>query len=150
MNALPIKTVAATMLMLLAGTAVAGNCLPQVRQGWIRLAPAGMAMPMLVGFGRLENHCPNAVAITGARSGAFGDVSLHRTSVVDGISRMRPVASLPIAANGAATLQPGGLHLMLMQPASALKPGATVQIVFRLQDGREVRGDFVTRGATAQ
>jgi len=143
-----MKATAAAVLLLVAGATRAGECLPQVRDGWIRLAPGGMAMPMLSGFGRIENRCSHSVVVVGTHSPAFGDISLHRTSVVDGISRMRPVAVLPIAANEAATLQPGGLHLMLMQPVSPLKAGAQVQVFFRLKDGREVRGAFVVRSAT--
>ncbi len=148
MTASTMRATAAAVLLLVAGATHAGDCLPQVHDGWIRLAPAGMAMPMLSGFGRIDNRCPDSVVVTGVHSLAFGDISLHRTSIVDGISRMRPVPVLPIAANDAATLQPGGLHLMLMQPVSPLKAGGQVQVFFRLQDGREVRGEFVVRSAT--
>ena len=147
MHSLTIKAVAASALFLLAGAAAAGDCLPRVRDGWIRLMPAGMSMPMLAGYGRIENPCPGAVAVTGATSTAFADVSLHRTTVVDGISRMRPLPSLPIASRGAVAFEPGGLHLMLMGPTAPLKPGATVSIRFKLQDGREIRGDFIARDA---
>lgn len=100
---------------------------------------------MLAGFGRIENRCPAGAAIVGARSAAFADVSLHRTSLVDGISRMRPVPVLRVAAKGAVMFEPGALHLMLMQPAKPLKPGDHVTIDFRLQDGGHFRGDFVVR-----
>jgi len=129
---------------LLAGSAFAADCMPAVRDGWIRVPPGAMQM-MLAGFGRIENRCPRAATIVAARSGAFADVSLHRTSLVDGISRMRAVAQLPVAANGAVEFKPGALHLMLMQPGKALKAGDHVAIDFRLQDGREFRGDFVVR-----
>jgi copper(I)-binding protein len=107
-----------------------------------------MSMPMLAGYGRIENRCPQAVAVTGVPSTAFADISLHRTSVVDGMSQMRAVAALPIAANAQATLEPGGLHLMLMQPTATLKPGAMVEMIFKLQDGREIHGQFIARGPT--
>lgn len=143
-----MKAGAAAIFLLVAGATHAGECLPQVRDGWVRMAPEGMAMPMLSGFGRIENHCPRSVVIMGAHSPAFGDISLHRTSIVEGISRMRPVAGVSIAPGEAATLQPGGLHLMLMEPVSPLKAGAKVRVLFRLEDGREVQGDFVVRSAT--
>ncbi len=147
MNTIALKPAAAAVLLLVAGSIQAADCLPRIRDGWIRLAPPGMSMsmPMLAGYGRIENPCPGAVAVTGASSAAFGDVSLHRTTVVDGISRMRPVPSLPIAARGVVTFEPGGLHLMLMQPTVALKSGDSVRMVFTLQDGRQIRGDFVAR-----
>lgn len=129
---------------LLAGSAFAADCLPTLRDGWIRVPPGGMQM-MLAGFGRIENHCGAAATIVGARSAAFADVSVHRTSLVDGISRMRDVPELQVAAQGAAVFEPGALHLMLMQPGKPLKPGDHVAIEFRLQDGRNFRGDFVVK-----
>ncbi|HVI25188.1 MAG TPA: copper chaperone PCu(A)C [Xanthomonadaceae bacterium] len=124
-----------------------GACLPEVREGWIRLTPGAMAMD--AGFGRIVNPCATAAMVTGASSPAYADVSLHETTLEDGISRMRPVASLPVPAHGEAVLQPGGLHLMLMQPAGAREAGGTVEIAFRLEDGREVRGSFALRAANA-
>jgi copper(I)-binding protein len=122
-------------------------CLPEVREGWIRLTPGAMAMD--AGFGRIVNPCATAVAVTAAGSPAYAGVSLHETTLEDGISRMRPVASLPVPAHGEAVLQPGGLHLMLMQPSGAREAGGTVEITFRLEDGREVRGSFALRAANA-
>ena len=144
MNRFTIQVLSGAMALLLAGSATAANCLPQVRDGWIRLTPGGMQM-MLAGFGRIENPCTTPATITAARSAAFADVSLHRTRVVDGISRMRAVVQLPIAANGTAVFAPGAFHLMLMQPARPLKAGDHVGIDFRLQDGRNFHGDFVVR-----
>ncbi len=113
-------------------------CTPVIEDGWIRQPPA--PRPMLAGFGRIANRCADAVAVVSARSPAFGEVSLHETRVVDGVSRMRGIARLPIEARGEALLQPGGLHLMLMQPVDALGDGAHVPLFLRLEDGREIEG----------
>lgn len=129
-----------------SATADAG-CLPEVREGWIRLTPGAMAMD--AGFGRIVNPCATAVTVTGASSLAYADVSLHETTLEDGVSRMRPVASLPVPAHGEAMLRPGGLHLMLMQPAAAREAGGTAEVTFRLEDGRAVRGSFALRAANA-
>jgi len=129
---------------LLVGSAFAADCLPTLRKGWIRVPPGGMQM-MLAGFGRIENRCTAAATIIGAHSTAFADVSVHRTSLVDGISRMREVPELQVDAHGAAVFEPGALHLMLMQPGKPLKAGDHVAIDFRLQDGRHFRGDFVVK-----
>ena len=82
-----------------------------------------------------------------ARSPRFGEVSLHQTRVVDGVSRMRELERLPIAAGGQALLQPGGLHLMLMQPDSTLVEGERVPLVLVLEDGRELQAALVVSTA---
>lgn len=128
---------------LAALPACARECAPALRDGWVRLLP--VAMPMTAGFGRIENRCPTPVVVIGASSPAFADVSLHETRIVDGVSRMRAVAQLPVAANGTVTLEPGGLHLMLMQPRAPLQAGGSVPIEFSLKGGGTLRGELVVR-----
>lgn len=145
MNA--IRAFAALLLTgVLAGAlpACAQECTPTVREGWVRLPPVA-AMPMMAGFGRIENRCRAELAIVGATSPAFGDVSLHETRVVEGVSRMRALPELRIAPDGVATLKPGGMHLMLMQPRAPLKPGSKVVVEFALQGGGILRGEFLVR-----
>lgn len=144
-----MRTVSLIASLLLFGgnvipaTAVAAECAPRVREAWVRLPP--MDMPMLAGFARIENPCPKPVTIVGVRSPSFADVSLHETRVVDGVSRMRAIPELRIAPDGVATLKPGGLHLMLMQPTGPLKAGSAVVVEFVLADGAPLRAEFEAR-----
>ncbi|KAF1055440.1 MAG: hypothetical protein GAK43_00234 [Stenotrophomonas maltophilia] len=93
-----------------------------VEQGWARLPP-NPAMAMTAGYGVVRNGCSTPVAIIGARSAAFADVSLHETTIVGGVSRMRAIERLPLAPGARAELKPGGLHLMLMEGTGTLKEG---------------------------
>ena len=127
-----------------AAAAAAPACLV-LEEGWIRMPPA--PRPMLAGFGRIANHCGQPHVVVSARSPRFGEVSLHQTRVVDGVSRMRELERLPIAAGGQALLQPGGLHLMLMQPDSTLVEGERVPLVLVLDDGRELQAQLVVSTA---
>ena len=104
---------------------------------------------MLAGFGRIRNACDAPVTIVGASSPSFGDVSVHETSIVEGVSRMRAVPALRIDAGDDATLKPGGLHLMLMQPRGVLTPGDSVQVEFQLENGGVLSGEFEVRGPGA-
>lgn len=137
------RTCFLALCLLFVLPACARECTPQVRDGWIRLTP--VKMPMMAGFGRIENRCPAPVTITGVRSPAFGDVSLHETRVVDGVSRMRALPELRIVPDGVAVLKPGGMHLMLMQPNAPLKEGSRVAVEFTLKDGGVLRGELEVR-----
>jgi copper(I)-binding protein len=114
-----------------------------VHEGWVRLPPG--AMPMAAGYATLRNECRTAVVVVGAGSKAFGDVSLHETTLVDGVSRMRAVERLPIAAGATVELTPGGLHLMLMQPEVPLSDGKVLPLRLSLEDGRKVDGQLTVR-----
>ena len=123
----------------------ARECAPRLRDGWIRMTP--VKMPMMAGFGRIENPCPTPVTITGVSSSAFGDVSLHETRIVDGVSRMRELPELRIVPDGVAVLKSGGMHLMLMQPHAALQEGSRVAVEFALKEGGVLRGELEVRSA---
>lgn len=128
---------------LVSGSALAGDsaCV-RVSEGWIRFpAMAHMAG----GFGRIDNACKADVAVVSVCSAAFAEVSLHETTQVDGVSRMREVERLPLAAGKGAELKPGGLHLMLMGGKAALQEGQRVPLLLGLSDGSEVRGELVVR-----
>ena len=101
---------------------------------WIRAMPPGMKMT--AGFGRLHNAGSEAIELTTFTSLQFGDVSLHRTELVDGVSRMREVPSLIIAPGESVALEPGGYHLMLMMPAGPLEQGQAVTIQMNTSAGR--------------
>lgn len=120
-------------------------CLPVVRDAWVRLPPGNM--PMMAGFGRIENRCGMPATVLRASSPSFASVELHETKLVDGVSRMRPVPELRLAPNGAAVFKPGGLHLMLMKPSAPLNPGSRVVLQFELANGGKVLGEFEVRKA---
>lgn len=126
-----------------AGSIPAPACAPVLKDGWVRLPPA--AVPMMAGFGNLQNACPAPVVVVSASSPAFADVSIHETTDVQGVSRMREVESLRLVTGEAATFKPGGLHLMLMRPHAPLHEGDKVVVNFHLEDGRQIQSSLVVR-----
>jgi copper(I)-binding protein len=142
-NLVPLFRYAVPMLLCMTGNAWAGVCLPQVHDGWIRMLPGGM--PMMAGFANIVNPCATPATVVKASSTTFAYTSLHETTLVNGISRMRPVPELRIAPGAAATLKAGGMHLMLMNPTAVMKAGTHVSIEFQLKDGRTIHGIFELR-----
>ncbi|AXK72002.1 copper chaperone PCu(A)C [Lysobacter sp. TY2-98] len=128
-----------------AGTAKSTPCAPIVRDAWVRMTPM---MPMGAGFFVLENRCKAPVAVTGASSPRFGDVSMHETRIEGGMSRMRPLARVDVAPGANAEFHPGGRHLMLMSPTGDVAAGGRVRIDLKLADGRRLPVDFDVRSAT--
>ena len=57
------------------------------------------------------------------------------------------VPDLRIAPDGAATLKPGGLHLMLMDGKGALKEGQTVPLRLQMEGGDEANATLTVRKA---
>jgi copper(I)-binding protein len=142
-NLMALFRYALPMLLCVTGSAWAGECLPLIHDGWIRMLPGGM--PMMAGFANVVNRCDMPVTVVKASSAMFADTSLHEATLVNGISRMRPIPELRIAPGATATLKPGGMHLMLMNPTAVMKAGKNVSIDFQLKDGRTIHGIFKLR-----
>lgn len=104
-----------------------------VESAWVRAAPPGAMM--LAGYMTLRNDGHVPVVFKLAQSDAFAMVELHRTTVVNGVSTMRAAGNQTIPAGGALRIEPGGLHLMLMQPRHEVKVGDTVRFRLHFADG---------------
>lgn len=124
-------------LLSWAGVVAAGDDGLVLDDAWIRAMPPGMKMT--AGFGQLRNTGPDAVELTAFTSPQFGDVSLHRTELEDGVSRMREIPALVIEPRATLALEPGGYHLMLMMPAAPLAAGQTVIVDMIAGDDRVFR-----------
>ena len=108
---------------------------PRFENAWVRALPSGVRMT--AGFGTLTNPGPEPVQIASFSSPSFGDVSLHRTETVNGLSKMREVRNVAIDAGSRLVLEPGGYHLMLMMPGADIQVGQVIKLDMTLADGRQ-------------
>ena len=76
------------------GTAHADGRL-MIEGAWIRAAPPGAHMR--AGYATLRNGGDAPLVVRGARSDAFGEVSMHSTQIEDGIARMRELPEITLA-----------------------------------------------------
>lgn len=97
---------------------------------------------MSAAYGTLQWHGDEPLVIAEWRSDAHADVSLHRTVERGGQIRMEAAPPAVILPGGSLSLQPGGLHLMLMQPGGELAPGDSVSITVISDSGRNFRFDL--------
>ena len=118
-------------------------CAPVIETPWVRAAPPGATT--LAGYLVLRNPCGSAVVVTGVESRDFAMPMIHRSEVVDGVSRMRHVGELTLAPGKSLVFEPGGLHLMLMKPHRALREGDQASVRLVLADGRHVFAVFPVR-----
>ncbi len=116
-----------------------------VKNPWIREAPpSAMA---LGGFMVLQNMTAKEVALVGASSPDFSSVMLHRTIMDGGMSKMVHQKMITVPAKGEVTFQPGGYHLMLMNPKHAVKAGDKIEITLKFRDGSTLPATFEVRRA---
>jgi copper(I)-binding protein len=74
-------------------------------------------------FMTLRNSGATADALVGVKSPVAARAELH-THIKDGdIMRMRQIEAIDVPAGGSVSLQPGGLHVMLIELKQPLKQG---------------------------
>lgn len=97
---------------------------------WVREAPP--VARVLAAYGRLCNDTDREIVIQGVAAEDFARAEVHRTVESEGRTSMQHLPTLAVAANECIALEPGGLHVMLFDPAEPLQAGDTVTFIFSL------------------
>jgi len=115
-----------------------------VTNAWIRALPAHLPAG---GYFTLNNLGKSEVTLTGASSPVCGMLMLHKSSEANGMASMSDMDSIAVPAGGSITFAPGGYHLMCMEPAAALKPGAKALVTLQFSDGTKTTTAFLVKNA---
>ena len=119
-----------------------------ITQPWSRAAGANGTG---AGFLTIRNAGAQPDRLVSASSPAARTVELH-SHVRDGeVMRMRPVeGGIAVPAGGTVTLQPGGLHVMLIGLTEALRQGGEVPLTLRFEKAGETQVMLHVLGAGAR
>lgn len=104
-----------------------------VEQPWAR-ASIGTTRPAAA-YLTLVNNGGGAARLIGIESPVAGRVEVHRTVKQGEIMRMEPAGNLELPAGGRVVLEPGGLHIMLMDLKDPLKKGKNFPLTLRFAGG---------------
>ncbi|TNF87005.1 MAG: copper chaperone PCu(A)C [Gammaproteobacteria bacterium] len=102
-----------------------------ISDAWIKNLPPSVP----VRAGTLHNAQSKTQRIVAVHSESFASVEIHQTLMQDGMMRMEQVPALQIEPGETVQLAPGGLHLMMMQPAQPTRPGEVHRIEIEFEDG---------------
>lgn len=100
---------------------------------YVRAVPPGQAVS--AAFMQLNNSSDNLHTIIGASSPVSRVAELHTHTKENGMMKMRRVELIEVPANGKTLLQPGGLHIMLIDLHDQLKLEQKVSITLEFLDG---------------
>ncbi len=133
MNRFPILV--AALLTLCTGPAIAAGVADalEIASPYARAVPPGQ--PNSAVFMVLNNPLDTDHALVAAASPAAEVVELHTHRLEGGMMRMRRVEQIPLPAEAAVSLEPGGLHVMLIGLVRQLVPGDKVAVTLTFDDG---------------
>ena len=135
--------------LLFPALALAGSADVVVESPWSR-ASIGTARPG-VAYMTIRNTGSDPVTLTGIATPAAAMPMIHRsTTDAKGVASMAPAGDLTIPAGGSITLEPGGLHAMLMKLTGPLTEGATYPLTLIFSDGGTVEVEVPVLGPAAR
>jgi copper(I)-binding protein len=103
---------------------------------WSRATPAGMSMG--VAYLSITNNGAQPEVLTAASSPAAASVQFHQTTISDGMARMRPLTEVTIAPGATVKLEPGAIHLMLVDLKAPLEPGKSVPLTLEFRNAGKI------------
>jgi len=96
------------------------------------LPPTAMTMAAYL---TITNTGDSDRTITGISAELFSMAHLHKTVMEDGISKMGMMHKLIIKPGQTVSMEPGGLHIMLMRPKKGAVAKGEVPITLTFSDG---------------
>ena len=126
-------------LMLSAGVLAGAADNITVQDPYVRLAPPNA--PATGAFMVIKNTGDKDVKVLKADNPASRVTELHTHLNENGVMKMRPVPAIEVKAKGQAVLQPGGLHVMMIDLKSPMKEGDVVPITLTFDDGSSKQVD---------
>ncbi len=114
-----------------------------VHEAWAR--PTSPIATVGAAYMTIANHGMSADKLLGASSPVAAEVQLHGTTDDNGVMRMRPVDALEIASHGSATMDPGGMHFMLMQLTGPLVDGSHFPLTLKFEQAGDITVDVVVQ-----
>lgn len=108
----------------------------KVSDAWVRLPPPGAQ----IAAAYLTLQSKQTLNLSSVTSPAVEVVEMHSMSTKNGVMQMRQLKALKLVAGKPLTLEPGGLHLMLINPKKPLKEGDKVPLVLTFKQGKRVVG----------
>ncbi len=131
----PLSVLVSTFALVVGLQAPALAETIEVQDAYVRAVPPGQSNS--AAFMRITNHDDKERALLAGASDKAEVVELHTHGMKDGMMQMRQLEQIDLPAGETVTLEPGGLHVMLIGLAETLAPGDQVELTLGFDDGAE-------------
>ena len=123
------KSAVLTLVLCFGSPAIHADEAVTVAHAWVRATAPGQR----VAGAYLEISSAAPSKLVAASSPVAGSVEIHSMRLENGVMEMRQLESLELPAMQTVKLEPGGLHIMLLDLKKSLKPGDKVPLRLTLQ-----------------
>lgn len=95
----------------------------------------------------LSNDGDRRMIVRAADVAGAGSTMMHETDVWDGQARMREATQYVVEPGETISLEPGGAHLMAMEPSDTLQAGGSTEITVTVVGGDKISFPAEVRAA---
>lgn len=122
-----------------------------IENGWVRVAESTATAGAMTGaFAEIANHTNKDVTLVGGSSASAMMVEVHEVVMVDGEMKMQAKdGGILIKAGETVTLEPGGLHVMLMGLKAPLLGGETVELTLDFDGAEDITVQWPAKASLA-
>ncbi|WP_320203625.1 copper chaperone PCu(A)C [Agrobacterium rosae] len=119
----------------------------ELKHPWSAKAPP--VAPVLGAYLMIVNTGSEADRLVGGSTPAAERLELHESTLVDGVARMRPAKQgIEIQAGETVKLEPGGAHIMLVNPRQRPGEGEKFKATLQFEKAGPVEVEFVVQKKT--
>ncbi len=116
----------------------------ELKHPWSAKAPA--VAPVIGGYVTIVNTGTQGDRLIGGTTSVAERFEIHESSIVDGVARMRPAKQgIEIPAGATLNLQPGGAHIMLVNPRQRPAEGEKFKATLEFKNAGSVEVEFVVQ-----
>lgn len=119
----------------------------EISDGWVRVSEMTESEGGMTGaFATITNTSEEDITLIAGDSDVAGVVEIHEVVMVDGEMKMQPISGgIVIPAGQSVTLEPGGLHVMLMDLTRPLVEGEDISITLKFDGNEDITVSWPTR-----
>lgn len=145
-----MRNILATALFLIVAALASANAQPssiQVDGAWSR-ATLGQSRTGAA-YLTLATRAGSADRLVSASTAVAGKVELHNHIMVGNVAQMRPVDAIEVAPGSPTVLQPGGLHIMLIDLKAPLQAGTSFPLTLVFEKAGAITVNVAVRAVRA-
>jgi copper(I)-binding protein len=128
-----------TSLLLLTGVSVNPSALAAditIEDAWVREAPPNVKI--LAAYMTINNSGEEKNSLLSVNSDCCEKIEIHQSLLQDGKAKMIQRNSILLPAETNINFEPGGLHLMLINPRKKLREGNEIELKFNFSSHESI------------
>ena len=112
-----------------------------VKNAWVRAAPAGSQI--MAAYMHIDNQGSQTMSSSKIIANGFERTELHMSFIDNNVAKMKELEDISINGSESLTLEPGGLHLMLINPEKVPIKNSKIEILMFFENENDDDNEVV-------